>query len=163
MQHNSTGGRSVESSHRLQFSTFVVAGRMYGLEVTEVQEVVKALPMTPIPLAPDYVHGLINLRGQVVTAIGMRELFGLDSVSTENLMNVICSIDGSLISLLVDEIGDVIEVSAEDFEKTPPTLSIEVKRLVSGVYKVNHSLMSVLDINSLYDFLNHEQRGNVAA
>ena len=61
-----------------QFSTFSVSGRLYGIDVKKVQEIVRPLPMTTIPLAQDYVVGLINLRGQVATAISIHKLFGLE-------------------------------------------------------------------------------------
>lgn len=139
-----------------QFSTFYVANRLYGIDVTRVQEVVRPLPITPIPLAPQYVVGLINLRGQVATAIGLREFFGLKSVATDTFMNVVCSIDGSLISLQVDEIGDVIEVMRKDFEPTPQTIPHDVRRFISGIYKVSDTLLSILDTDRIGKFMNHK-------
>jgi purine-binding chemotaxis protein CheW len=137
----------------VQYSTFYVAGRLYGIDVTSVQEVVRPMPMTVVPLAKHYVRGLINLRGQVATAIGLRELFELSEECSTELMNVVCKTDGNLVSLQVDEIGDVIEVSRESYEPTPQTLAPNVKRFMSGVYKVGDNLLSVLDINSISHFL----------
>lgn len=164
MQQANDERRTAESVRHLksvpsaaaQFSTFYVAGRLYGIDVTRVQEVVRPLPITPIPLAPQYVVGLINLRGQVATAIGLREFFGLKSVATDNFMNVVCSIDGSLISLQVDEIGDVIEVLRKDFEPTPQTIPHEVRRFISGIYKVSDTLLSILDTDRIGKFMNHK-------
>src|SRR4051812_30814983 len=93
-----------------QYSTFYVADRLYGIEVTQVQEIAKPLPLTPIHLAPNYVSGLINLRGQIATAIGLRELFELPPDQEREKMSVVCKCEGTLLSLLVDKIGDVIEV-----------------------------------------------------
>lgn len=139
-----------------QFSTFYVASRLYGIDVTCVQEVVRPMPITPIPLAPDYVTGLINLRGQVATAIGLRELFGLKDTRPDQFMNVVCRIDGSLISLQADEIGDVTEVMAKDFEPTPQTVPADVRRFMLGIYKISGSLLSIIDIERIGKFLNHK-------
>jgi purine-binding chemotaxis protein CheW len=139
-----------------QFSTFYIADRLYGIDVTRVQEVVRPMPITPIPLAPEYVAGLINLRGQVATAIGLRQLFGLKSTPPDHFMNVVCRIDGSLISLQADEIGDVIEVMMKDFESTPQTVPGDVRRFMAGIYKISGSLLSIIDIERISKFLNHK-------
>ena len=155
--HHSEALRSSSlTSKSSQFSTFYIADRLYGIDVTRVQEVVRPMPITPIPLAPDYVTGLINLRGQVATAIGLRELFGLKSAPPDHFMNVVCRIDGSLISLQADEIGDVIEVMMQDFESTPQTVPGDVRRFMSGIYKISGALLSVIDIERISKFLNHK-------
>ena len=140
----------------MQHATFYVANRLYGIDVTRVQEIVRPMPMTPIPLAPEYVRGLINLRGQVATAIGMRQLFGLKEKGPDNLMNLVCKIDGSLLSLQVDEIGDVIEVGQDNFEPTPKTVDPNVRRFMSGIYKISDSLLSTIEVEYVYQFLNHK-------
>lgn len=141
-------------STRAQFSTFVVADRLYGIDVTRVQEVVRPMAMTRIPLAQAYVAGLINLRGQVATAIHLREMFELPEGQRSELMNVICKCDGSLVSLLVDNIGDVVEVSQDSYEPTPSTVPNAVRRFMAGVYKTDGALLSIIDIDHLSKFLN---------
>lgn len=151
---NPNEGKDARSSS--QFSTFYVSNRLYGIDVTRVQEVVRPMSMTPVPLAPDYVTGLINLRGQVATAIGLRQLFGLRDLPPESFMNVVCKVDGALVSLQADEIGDVIEVAVKDFEPTPQTVSAEIRRFMSGVYKISGALLSIIDIERINKFLNHK-------
>ena len=146
--------KTKHSGVKTQFSTFLVADRLYGIDVTRVQEVVKPMSMTRIPLAQNYVCGLINLRGQVATAIGMRQLFELPSESHFNSMNVVCKFEGNLISLLVDDIGDVIEVSQDDFEPTPQTLPNAVRRFMAGVFKLNGPILSIIDVEKVSKFLN---------
>jgi len=141
---------------RFQYSTFYVAGRLYGIDVTRVQEVVRPMPTTPIPLAPNYVVGLINLRGQVATAIGLRELFTITHNPPDQFMNVVCRIDGTLIALQADDIGDVLEVQAKDFEATPQTVPVDVRRFMSGIYKISGSLLSIIDIDRVGKFLSHK-------
>ncbi len=139
-----------------QFSTFIVSNRLYGIAVNRVQEVVRSMPITPIPLAPNYVRGLINLRGQVATAIGIRQLFGLTEQAPKEFVNVVCKVDGSLISLQVDEIGDVIEVSQSEYEPTPQTVPKDIRKFMFGIYKTSGSLLSSLDLDHISKFLNYK-------
>ena len=144
------------SKETKQFSTFYLENRLYGIEVGRVQEIVRSMSMTTIPLAPEYVRGLINLRGQVATAIGLRQLFGfLDSIP-EEFINIVCKFDGMLLSFQVDEIGDVIEVSENDFEQTPQTVPEEIRQFMFGVYKISNSLMSAINVDSIIKFLNRK-------
>lgn len=138
-----------------QYATFLIDDRLYGIDVMEVQEVTQALMPTTIRLAPAYVKGLINLRGQIVTAIGLRELFGLPkSADAQSHASVVCRIDGNLFSLLVDRIGDVVEVSPADFESTPSTIDGGLGKYMAGVYKTSGSILSVLNIESISSELN---------
>lgn len=136
-----------------QFSTFYVADRLYGINVSAVQEVTKALAITSVPLAPNFIHGLINLRGQIATAVGLHELFGLKNQNSE-LMNVVCREDNMFISLLVDRIGDVVEIDEKLFENTPDTVTDEVAKYMSGVYKTSDELLSIIDVNKIINVLN---------
>lgn len=137
-----------------QFSTFYIADRLYGIEVTKVQEIVKPMEMTEVPLAPQHISGLINLRGQVATAIGIRQLFGSQDSSDDELMNVVCNMDNHLISLQVDKIGDVVEVDESAFEPTPQTVPENTRRFLDGVYKTGEKLLSIIDIDKIAKFLN---------
>lgn len=131
------------------YSTFKIAGRLYGIDVMRVQEVTKTLPCTRVPLAAKYVKGLINLRGQIATAIELKELFELKSKAAESTMSVFCEIRGTLLSLIVDEIGDVIEVEANAFEETPDTVPRKIRSLMSGVYKTQEDLLSILEVDKI--------------
>jgi purine-binding chemotaxis protein CheW len=136
-----------------QFSTFFVDERMYGIEVTQVQEIAKPLPLTAIHLAPSYVCGLINLRGQIATAIELRGLFGLKTNDISDKMSVVCKHEGALLSLLVDRIGEVIEVSDLDFEPSPQTIDESNRQFMRGVYKTPDSILSVIEINKIFNYL----------
>lgn len=129
-----------------QFCTFLLDGRYFGVEVREVQEVIRYQEMTRVPLASPVISGLINLRGRIVTAIDLRRRLGLaDRPADEQPMNVIVRASDEAISLLVDEIGDVIEVPADKFEQPPETISMFAKSLIRGAYKLEDRLMLVLD------------------
>jgi purine-binding chemotaxis protein CheW len=133
-----------------QFSTFVVDRLLFGVEVEKVQEVIRYQEMTRVPLAPSVVKGLINLRGQIVTAIDLRRRLDLHERSTADLpMNVVIRHDDGAVSLLVDEIGDVVEAEEEAFELPPGTLSGEAGELIRGVYKLKGSLLIALDADKI--------------
>jgi purine-binding chemotaxis protein CheW len=129
-----------------QFCTFYLGKLMFGVELQKVQEVMRHLELTEIPLAPDVVSGLMNLRGQIITAIDLRHRLELptrpDGILPMNV--VIRSADGA-VSFLVDEIGDVVEVDDESFETPPETLQGRVREVILGVHKLEKHLMHVLD------------------
>ena len=136
----------VITSTRL-LTTFVVDGLHLGVDALEVQEVLRHQPMTQVPLAPAEVSGLINLRGQVVTALDLRRRLRRPDRSPGELpMNVVVRTDDGPVSLLVDEIGDVIEVPADALEENPETVSDLERELVLGVHKLAGQLLMVLDV-----------------
>jgi purine-binding chemotaxis protein CheW len=129
-----------------QYSTFYVADLFFGIDVLSVQEVLRFQHMTCVPLAPDVIEGLINLRGQIVTAIDMRRRLGLPPrPAGANPMNMVVRTEDSAISLLVDEIGDVLEMEGAAFEPPPDNLAPEARKLIRGVYKLKERLLLVLD------------------
>ena len=139
--------RAEASSRTRQFSTFYLDGLYFGVEVLKVQELIRYQEMTRVPLMPPVVAGLINLRGQIVTAIDLRRRLGLSERRADHLpMNVVVRTDEAAVSLLVDEIGDVIEVHEEQFEPAPKTLKGQASDLVLGVYKLKGPLLLVLDV-----------------
>jgi len=114
--------------------------------VPQVQEVIRYQPMTPVPLAPPAVEGLINLRGQIVLAIDLRRRLSFaDRPPGELPVNVVVRTPDGAVSLLVDEIGDVIEVEESSFETPPETLHGPVRATIFGVYKLDGRLLHVLD------------------
>jgi len=136
-----------------QFCTFTVAGLFFGVEVLKVQEVIRYQEMTPVPLAPAVVNGLINLRGQIVTAIDLRRSLELSPRPEGMLpMNVVVRTPDGAVSLLVDEIGDVVNVDSSAFERPPETLSRVASELISGVYKLEKRLLLVLDTEKAVSF-----------
>jgi purine-binding chemotaxis protein CheW len=129
-----------------QFCTFHLGALFIGIEVQQVQEVLRPQPMTRVPLAPRAVRGLINLRGQIVTAIDLRERLGLPPRSDDGEpMNVVVRTGEGAVSLLVDEIGDVLETEEAQYESLPQTLSHETRALMRGVYKLPERLLLILD------------------
>ena len=133
-------------SSQQQLCTFYLDGLFFGVEVQKVQEVIRYQEMTQIPLASRVVQGLINLRGQIVTAIDLRRRLELNERPADKLpMNVVIRTDDGPVSLLVDEIGDVVEVDAETFERPPETLRGVARDLIRGAYKLKDRLLLTLD------------------
>jgi purine-binding chemotaxis protein CheW len=129
-----------------QYCTFFVNGHYFGLDVLKVQEIIRYQEMTRVPLAPPVVRGLINLRGQIVTAIDLRRRLELEERPPDQLpVNVVVRTDDGALSLLVDEIGDVLEVSDELFEGPPETLKGTARELIRGAYKLPDRLLLILD------------------
>ena len=129
-----------------QFSTFYLDGLLFGVQVSQVQEVIRYQEMTRVPLAPPEVQGLINLRGQIVTALDLRRRLNIKERSSDQLpMNVVVRSGEEAVSLLVDEIGDALEVEHDAFERPPETLQGEARQLIRGAYKLKDRLLLVLD------------------
>ena len=129
-----------------QFATFTLNSLFLGVDVLKVQEVIRYQTMTRVPTAPAMVEGLINLRGQIITAIDLRLRLDLPARPEDQLpMNVVVRTDDGALSLLVDEIGDVVEIADESFERIPETVTGVVRDLVTGVYKLDGRLLLILD------------------
>ena len=144
-----SGNTAIKIDQGAQLTTFYIGEDLFGIEVMKVQEVTGTPLVVPVPLAPNFVRGLINLRGQIATALGMRELFGRNTQTQEEQMSVVCKIDGNLVSLIVDSIGDVVEVENAHFEDPPDTIPNDVRRFIKGIYKMNGVLLSVIDLETL--------------
>ena len=133
-----------------QFCTFFLDDLFFGVEVEQVQEVRRYQEMTSVPLAPSVVEGLINLRGQIVTTIDLRRRLSLPKRSNGQLpMNVILRTEDGALSLLVDEIGDVLELDAASFEPPPETVQGAARELIRGAYKLEDRLLLALDTSKI--------------
>jgi purine-binding chemotaxis protein CheW len=131
-----------------QFCTFYLDRLLFGIELQKVQEVMHHQELTGVPLAPEAVSGLMNLRGQIVTAIDLRRRLEMANRPEDMLpMNVVIRSADGAVSLLVDGIGDVVEVDDESFERPPETLQGKVREVILGVHKLDNHLMHVLDID----------------
>lgn len=136
--------------HTRQYSTFRVNDLLLGIEVIKVQEVIRYQDMTAVPLAPAVVEGLINLRGQIVIAIDTRRSLGIPPATSGNLpMNVVIQSEDGAVSLLVDDVGDVIDIPLNRYAPVPENMPLEQRELIEGVYHLDDGLLLVLDTTQL--------------
>ncbi len=147
-KRSATADRRHENNR--QYATFFLDDHFLGVEVEKVQEILNVQDMTRVPLAPPVIAGLINLRGHIVTAIDLRTRLGFPSrppgLWTKSL--VVLTMDGP-VDLLVDQIGDVIEVLPDLFESAPETLDEQFGSVIDGVYKLKERLLLALNIDSV--------------
>jgi purine-binding chemotaxis protein CheW len=144
--------RSEAAQNSGQLSTFFVADLFFGVDVLRVQEVLRFQQMTHVPQAPDVIEGLINLRGQIVTAIDLRRRLRLPPrTGDQTPTNMVIRTDDGAVSLLVDEIGDVLDVDAATYERPPENLDPAAREIIHGVYKLKDRLLLVLDTERTVD------------
>jgi len=127
-------------------TTFHAGGLFCGIPVADVQEILRPQEMTPVPLAPPAVAGLINLRGQIVTALDLRERLALPVGPVRQSMNIVVRGRQGAVSLLVDRIGDVVDLPAQDLQPAPGTLAAPLQGLVRGLHPLEDGLLLLLDL-----------------
>jgi purine-binding chemotaxis protein CheW len=132
------------------YATFYAGKIYFGISTAEVIELTKVVEITPVPLAPPAVSGLINLRGQIVTAIDMRRRLDLEPAPpSEASLTVLIEKFGVLYGLLVDRVSDILELDQTHFEPPPSNVTPSAKELIVGVYKLADNLLLVLDTAKL--------------
>lgn len=133
-----------------QFCTFHVDNLYLGISVVQVQEVIRQQETTPVPQSPPTITGLMNLRGQIVTAIDLRVILGLPPRPPEvQAMNVVIRTQDGAVALVVDEIGEVVSTGDSEFEEPPETLIGTARQLIMGVHKLTEALLLVLDVDKV--------------
>lgn len=143
-----------------EFCTFSLDGFLFGIDVKSVQEVIRRQERTRVPLAPPVIRGLINLRGQIVSAFDLRRRLGFgDRPSDQEPANVVVRTEDGVLSLLVDQIGEVIRVGAGEFERPPETITGVAREFITGVYKLSDRLLLVLDIEKAVNVVAAGGRG----
>lgn len=134
----------------LQWVTFRLDGETYGINVMQVQEVLRYSEIAPVPGAPPYVLGIINLRGNVVTVIDTRHRFGLaDGEVTDNTRIVIIETDNHVIGIMVDSVAEVVYLNQSEIETAPNVGNEESAKFIQGVCHKNDELLILIDLNKL--------------
>jgi purine-binding chemotaxis protein CheW len=155
MAELAAGGTRTDERHAegmVSFVTFEVAGQMFGVPVTKVQDILTPDAIAPVPGGPAEVKGLINLRGRIVTVIDLRVRLGLKSRDTGDTRKGMCVTvenDGESYTLFVDVVGDVVTLAASLREDNPSTLDAVWKDTSDGVYRVGDRLLVILDVARL--------------
>lgn len=145
-----------------QYCTFLLEKLLFGVQVDRVQEVLRPQPITRVPMAPAGASGLLNLRGQIVTAIDLRSRLDLPCAEDEDaLMNVVIrtGVD-SVVSLQVDSIDEIVTVNESTFERAPDTLDRNVRQLITGAYKLDTTLLLCLDVDKVVGLVSEKKESN---
>lgn len=141
-----------KGSSSTSYCTFRLGGELLGVDVRAVQEVLQCNRFTNVPLASKLVRGLMNLRGQIVTVVDIRQRLGMPPSATPLELNVVLHSPDRSISMLVDAIGDVIDVDQAEFEPPPISLDDESRELILGAYKLKDELLLVLNPEACLKF-----------
>jgi purine-binding chemotaxis protein CheW len=145
------GGREARD-----FVSVVIGNQLFGIPVLQVRDVLASQRITRVPLAPPEVAGSLNLRGRIVTAIDLRARLGLPERTAEQAagkprMSIVVDHGGELYSLMVDSVGEVLSLSGTNFERNPATLDARWREVSAGIYRLDGSLLVVLDVTRLLD------------
>ena len=147
--------RNLVENEVLQWVTFKLENEIYGINVMQVQEVLRYTEIAPVPGAPNYVIGIINLRGNVVTVIDTRVRFGLiPSEVSENSRIVIIEAEKQVIGILVDGVAEVVYLRSSDIDMAPNVGTDESAKFIQGVSNRDGELLILVDLNK---FLNDDE------
>ncbi len=134
----------------IQWVTFRLENEKYGIKVMQVQEVLRVTDIAPVPGAPDYVLGIINLRGNVVTVLDTRMRFGLPEQETDdNTRIVIIEAENQVVGILVDSVAEVVDLQSSDIETAPNVGNDESSKYIQGVSSLENELLILVDVNKL--------------
>ena len=144
----------------LRWVTFRLGDETYGINVMQVQEVLRMTEIAPVPGAPSYVLGIVNLRGNVVTVIDTRNRFGLQPIEPDDATRiVIIETEGHIIGVLVDSVAEVVNLQSSEIETPPNVGNNESARYIQGVYSRDGQILILVDVNKL---LTTEEWGDVS-
>ena len=140
----------------LQLVTFSIGGEEFGVDILKVQEIIRMLDITRVPKAPDFVEGVINLRGKVIPIIDLRKRFGLVSKGHDkNTRIIVIDINDMIVGYIVDSVSEVLRIPADTVEPPPPVVAGLDSEYISGVGKLDDRLLIFLDLDRL---LSQEER-----
>ena len=149
---NQTGELITVPRETLELATFYIGTAMCGIDIIRVQEINRLMEMTEVPQAPNYVRGILNLRGHIVTVIDLAEKLGLSAPKiTDQTRNLIVKYKGEWVGLLVEKIGDVMPVDTQKIEAPPSNIGDVRRNFFTGVYKTHRCLIGVLDVDAVLD------------
>lgn len=137
-----------------EFVTMRIGEQLFGIPVLAVQDVLRRQTIASVPLSPSVVAGSLNLRGRIVTAINMRARLGLDDYPhPETLMMAVVEYQHELFALMIDEVGDVLQLAMNRFEKVPSNMDATWRGMAAGVFKLDGELLVILDVASVIDHI----------
>lgn len=140
-----------------EFATFVVGDMLLGVDICQVREINRLTDCTPVPQAPSYVAGVVNLRGEVVTVVDLRAVLGVPPPDhKQERRNVVVQWRGENVGLLVDRIADVVTSSTDQLAPPPANLGAAQRRFYRGVIQLKHELLLIIDVNAILDGEGHK-------
>lgn len=133
----------------LQLVSFHLSGEEFGLDILQVQEIIRMMDMTRVPNSPEFVEGVINLRGKVIPVIGLRKRFGLEDHPHDTQTRiVVVEVNGTVVGFVVDSVSEVLRIPADTVEPPPRLIKVD-REYISGVGKLDNRLLLMLDVNRL--------------
>lgn len=143
-------GRTKEVQEQIQCVTFTLEDETYGINVMQVQEVLREIEVAPVPGAPHYVIGIINLRGNVVSVIDARKRFGLPPIESSDLTRIIViEVKQHIVGILVDSVAEVVDIQPDEIETAPNVGTEETSRYIDGVVSRGEKLLILVDLHKL--------------
>jgi purine-binding chemotaxis protein CheW len=137
------------SGDLLQLVSFHVGEEEFGLDILRVQEIIRIQPLTRVPNLPDYIDGVINLRGKVIPVVGLRKRLGLEKhTSDKRTRIVVVDVHGQVLSFVVDSVSEVLRIHSDTVEPTPRLGKVD-RDYISGVGKLDSRLLLLLDLEQL--------------
>lgn len=141
---------TLTTKNTIELATFYVGRALCGMDILKVQEINKLMEMTKVPQAPDYMVGILNLRGQIVTIIDLGQKLGLGSIEVSNeSRNIIVNTPGEHVGLLVSRISDVVMADPDKIEPAPANMNGIQGAFFTGVYKTDNKLIGILNIKEV--------------
>jgi len=145
-----------------QLVTFSIGEEEFGVNILQVQEIIRTMEITNVPRAPEFVEGVINLRGKVIPIVDMRRRFGLESKEHDKYTRIIViEIDMIIVGFVVDAVSEVLRIPANSVQPPPPVVAGMDSDYIDGVGKLDDRLLILLDLDSLLDNEEKEALGNV--
>lgn len=142
-------GAGLSHGQLLQLVSFHIGGEEFGLDILRVQEIIRIQELTRVPNSPDFVDGVINLRGKVIPVVALRKRFGLEELAHDKQTRiVVVEVKGTVLGFIVDSVSEVLRIPAETVEP-PPRLGKVEREYVSGVGKLDNRLLILLDVDRL--------------
>jgi purine-binding chemotaxis protein CheW len=141
---------SQEDTGQFQCVTFTLENEIYGINVMQVQEVLREVEVAPVPGAPHYVLGIINLRGNVVSVIDARTRFGLPTKDSDDMTRIIViEVQQQIIGILVDSVAEVVDINRKEVDSAPNVGNAESAKYIDGVVSRGDMLLILVDLNKL--------------
>lgn len=138
-------------SNKRQYLVMRLNQQLFGMLVDNIQDVLSPMKITPIPLSPPEVKGAMNLRGRIVTVINLRSILGMkDDNKLEHYKSVILEIDGSLYSIIIDSVSEVLDIADSEIKRLPENISPKWREVSTGVYSMENELMIFLDAFKMF-------------